>query len=60
MKKEWNNASIEELNVSFTAQNPTQKPRTWDGVIYDEEGNAYALNPGETPSGNSIQIPANL
>lgn len=60
MKKEWNNAVITELDVRFTEQNPTQQPLTWDGFIYDENGKAYALKEGETPSGNSIQIPAEL
>lgn len=60
MKKVWNSANIEELNVSFTASNPTEKPKTWDGVYYDDNGKPYSLQRGETPSGNSIEIPAVL
>lgn len=60
MKKEWNNAVIEEVKVSATEHNPTEQPLTWDGVVYDENGQFDHLIRGETPSGNSIEIPAVL
>ena len=60
MKKEWNEAVIEELGVNFTAHCPTLKEQTWDGIYWDDEINLWCLNDGETPSGNSIQIPTQL